>query len=575
MMRSVTEEIKEKLNVVDVLKQYIEVIPAGKNFKAKCPFHGDSSPSLMISPERQSWHCFGCNVGGDIFTFVTKYENLEFFEALKVLAEKAGVKLERVSPAEHRQFGVLYDINEEAKNFFREQLEFQKETKNYLTKERGLREETIEEFELGASPSGWDELLVRLVNKGYSPEDIARAGLILKSEQRGNYFDRFRNRVMFPIMNHSGKTVGFTGRVLPWMEEKETMGKYVNSPETPIFSKSRVLYGFNKTKGIIRETKKALVVEGQMDMLSAWQDGVKNVTASSGTAFTQEHVAAISRLADEIILNFDSDEAGMLAAERAIDLVLKADLSAKILVIDGFKDAAELTKEHPGKLAKELEERAVPAMEFYFDRFLKGKGILEMKRGARNSLLKIKAIPSAVEKDFWIKSLARRTGINEEALKEEMAGLGEIRETKDAREERPAEVEMTPDIFTRRELLSQRLLSLALFQGNIEAAATFAIFMPENFKKIFEILNQGEVREKEDAETRRIVDLIHLRSGLEESEKMEEVEKQLKIEFLKKKKNDFLEEIRKLEMKEGDSLGLIEKIKEFQEVSKELNETMK
>ncbi|MFA5173489.1 MAG: DNA primase [Candidatus Paceibacterota bacterium] len=573
-MRSVTEEIKEKLNVVDVLKQYIEVMPAGKNFKAKCPFHGDNSPSLMVSPERQSWHCFGCNVGGDIFTFVTKYENIEFFEALRILAEKAGVELKRISPAEHRQFGVLYDINEEAKNFFKEQLAFRAGTKEYL-KERGLREETIEEFELGAAPQGWDELLVRLVNKGFEPADITRAGLVLKSEQRGNYFDRFRNRVMFPIMNHAGKTVGFTGRVMPEFEEKEAMGKYVNSPETPIFSKSRILYGFNKTKGQIREMKKAFVVEGQMDMLMAWQDGMKNAVASSGTAFTAEHAQAIARLADEIILNFDNDEAGKLADERAIDLALKADLGVKVLSFDSFKDVAELVKASPGKLCG-LAEAAMPAMEFYFERYLKDKSggsALEVKKGTRKALSRIKIIPSAVERDFWLKNLSRKTGINEEALKEEMAGIEEKPEAEAVAERKEIQVSV-PDIFTRVELLSQRLISAALFQGDLEAAAASVELMPESFRKVLEAVKISK-KEGEDQETKRLVDLIHLRSGLLESENLDELKKQLKMEFLKRKKNDFLERIRKIEGENGEGENLNEAIGEFQKVSMELNEMMK
>lgn len=570
-MRSVTEEIKEKLNVVDVLKQYIEVMPAGKNFKAKCPFHGDNSPSLMVSPERQSWHCFGCNVGGDIFTFVTKYENIEFFEALRILAEKAGVELKRVSPAEHRQFGVLYDINEEAKNFFKEQLAFRKGVKEYL-KERGLQEETIEEFELGAAPQGWDELLVRLVNKGFEPADITRAGLVLKSEQRGNYFDRFRNRIMFPIMNHAGKTVGFTGRVMPEFEEKEVMGKYVNSPETPIFSKSRILYGFNKTKGQIRELKKAFVVEGQMDMLMAWQDGMKNAVASSGTAFTAEHVGSLARLADELILNFDNDEAGKLANERAIDLALKADLGVKVLSFDSFKDVAEFVLANPGKLNESLET-AIPAMEFYFERYLKDKNgsAIEIKKGTRKALSRIKIIPSAVERDFWLKNLSRKTGINEEVLKEEMTGIEENPEAEAAEEKREIQV---PDIFTRAELLSQRLISAALFRGNLEEAEASIDMMPESFKKVLEAVKISK-KEGEDQETKRLIDLIHLRSGLLESENMDELKKQLKMEFLKRRKNDFLDRIRKIEGENRGEEELNEAIGEFQKISVELNEMMK
>lgn len=235
-MTSPIQEIKDRLDIVEFIRSYIPLLPAGKNFKAICPFHKEKTPSFMVSPERQTWHCFGaCSEGGDIFKFLMKYENLEFYEALKVLAEKAGVELKKISPAEHKQFGVLYEINESAKVFFQKELERSSEAKNYL-KGRGLKDETIKEFELGFSSAGFDNLNHYLIKSGYDIKDIERAGLNYKTKQ-GSYVDRFRNRIMFPIYNHFGKVVGFSGRILPAFAEASAGKPFWHFGHlTPVFS---------------------------------------------------------------------------------------------------------------------------------------------------------------------------------------------------------------------------------------------------------------------------------------------------------------------------------------------------
>ena len=272
-----SEQIKEKLDIVEFIKGYLELRPAGRNFKALCPFHGEKTPSFIISPDRQIWHCFGCGEGGDVFKFLMRHENLEFHEALTILAEKAGIELKGISSADARQFGVLYDINNAAAAFFEDHLAASPETLSYL-QGRGLNKETISEFGLGLVPAGGDGLVVNLINRGFNINDIVRAGLAIKTE-RGQYRDRFQRRIMFPIHNHFGKIVGFSGRILPSFE-KEEVAKYLNTSETPIFNKSRILYGFWQSKKFIRELETAFLVEGQMDFLLSWQDGVKSVVAS-------------------------------------------------------------------------------------------------------------------------------------------------------------------------------------------------------------------------------------------------------------------------------------------------------
>ncbi len=272
MPSSTTELIKSRLDIVDFLRGYLTVTPAGKNFRALCPFHHEKSPSFSISPERQRWHCFGCGLDGDIFGFVMKYENMEFNEALRMLAEKAGVELRHENPAEYRFTGLLYDLNDAAKDFYKRALGAAPVVKKYLA-ERGLAPATIEEFELGWAANEPEGLSMHLLNGGTAPQDLLQAGLSIKTE-RGLMLDRFRGRVMFPIHNHLGKVVGFTGRILPQFDTSATAGpggfvtaKYVNSPETPIFQKSKLLYGFWKSKDAIREAKSAVLVEGQMDFL--------------------------------------------------------------------------------------------------------------------------------------------------------------------------------------------------------------------------------------------------------------------------------------------------------------------
>jgi DNA primase len=242
----------------------------------------------MVSPDRQIWHCFGCNEGGDIFKFLMKYENLEFYEALKILAEKANVPLARVSPSEQKEFGVLYDINRAAADYYQDCLRRAPAAREYLSS-RKLADKSIEEFEIGFALNDYEGLAMHLINKGFEMADSARAGLVVKTE-RGNYIDRFRGRIMFPLESNFGKVIGFTGRVLPQFDTGD-MGKYVNSPETPIFSKSRLLYGLSKSKDSIREAGSVLLVEGQMDVIMSHQDGVKNAVGTSGTALTDEQLA--------------------------------------------------------------------------------------------------------------------------------------------------------------------------------------------------------------------------------------------------------------------------------------------
>lgn len=523
---STTELIKGKLDIVDLLRGYLTVTPAGKNFKALCPFHHEKTPSFSISPERQRWHCFGCGADGDIFGFVMKYENMEFGEALRLLAEKAGVELRHENPAEYRYTGLLYDLNDQAKKFFAKQLATAQVVKDYL-KERGLTPETIAEFELGWAPNEQEALSMQLLNGGASPQDLLQAGLSVKTE-RGLMLDRFRGRIMFPIHNHQGKVVGFTGRILPQFDTSNdpkatfVTAKYVNSPETPIFQKSRLLYGFWKSRDAIREMKSAVLVEGQMDFLMSWQSGVRNVIASSGTALTADHLRSVRRLAEELVICFDSDTAGADAAERAIDLAEANDFAVKVATYRGFKDAADAAKADPANVQKTVAA-AMSAPEFYFQKYLPADHAAFTTRDGLNRLRavlsKLSAIASPVEREHWMKELARRTGIEEKTLDEEAArGAASASAAGVPTSAVAAAEESTPKRqMSRQELIAEDLLALALARGDFSPIADCRDLFSPREREIYDLLAAGK-RKSDDPALDAILEFIVLRDPTAMSE---------------------------------------------------------
>lgn len=500
-----TDVIKEKLDIAEFLKGYLALVPAGKNFKALCPFHHEKTPSFMISPERQSWHCFGCGLGGDVFAFLMKYENIEFAEALKVLAERAGVELRRTNPAEYKFAGILYDLNAVAKDFFRSQLGRSAQAQEYL-RGRKLAETTIAEFEIGWAPPAQDALTLRCIEMGYRPDDIIRAGLAFKTD-RGMMLDRFRGRIMFPIHNHLGKVVGFTGRILPEYDHGDS-GKYVNSPETPVFQKSKLLYGFWKTKNAIRDADSAFLVEGQMDFLMSWQAGVTNVVASSGTALTTEHLRALRRLTDRLIVSFDSDSAGLEAGERAIDLAEANGFSVKIAALEGYKDPADAVAADPAALSRAIAG-AVPASEFYFRRYLVPKtDERAFLKGVRAVLQKIQNLASPIERSLWLKELATRSGLDEAVLHEELQKT-ELKKTDVHKisEDAPA----ARRSLNRIELLSEGLVAAAFARNDFALAADHERYLTEDCKNALHLLQQGK-QHSSDPVLDSLINLILLRA---------------------------------------------------------------
>jgi DNA primase len=591
-MSDTTALIKEKLDIVEALRGYISLSPAGKNFKARCPFHEEKTPSFIVSPDRGLWRCFGCNVGGDIISFVMRYENIEFFDALKLLAEKAGVDLKTTASADQKKYTVLYDINEAAKTFFTAQLLAShaagKRALQYLA-ERGLTDETIAAFELGFAPQASDAIAREMHAKKFRIDDVARAGLVFKTE-RGTYWDRFRGRIMFPLYNTLGKVIGFTGRILDAAPDAEGMAaaKYVNSPETPIFSKSKLLFGFHQGKGDIRKSRTAVVVEGQMDLIMLFQDGVRNAVATSGTAFTNEQFTQLRRLADTLIVAFDSDEAGQHATERTIELAGAHDFDVKVVYGTGDgsglsgKDPADIVQQSPGRM-RELIDAAIPAMQYYFYRHLgnvAGKArqgdIFTLKRELRTVLLKVKEIRSPVEQAHWLGELSRFTGIPEDRLVAEMQ-LVTVKSVSQKSGVAGEEAPVAPEPFSRSEKLAQRILSLALASERCRTRiAEHRAFLPAAYQKLADhFFTEGEAPQL-SGDLQPLADLVSLASSIELQDEpaMEkeyaDVGRHLTRAYFRTVQASLQEEIRRAESA-GDEAAHRRALLEFHRVSQELS----
>lgn len=362
------ELIKQRINIVDLISEYLTLKKAGVNYKANCPFHSERTPSFMVSPERGIWKCFGCNRGGDHFKFLMEKEGLEFKDALEILAQRAGVILKR-SRQQDGRLDRLYEANEKARQFYSYLLlehKLGRKALEYL-KGRGLTEETIKQFGIGYAPKSWGSLARFLGRRGFTVSEMVRAGLCVPS--RDGCYDRFRGRIIFPIADVRGRVMGFSGRVFPKEggiepDPAETGPKYVNTPQTPIYDKGRSLFGLSLAKGFIREKNEAVVVEGDMDMIMSFQSGVKNVVASKGTALTEDQVGLVKKYADTILLCFDADLAGDGATRRGIEVADKAGLNIKVIVLAGAKDPAQACQEDPRGWGKAVAE-AVPIYDYY------------------------------------------------------------------------------------------------------------------------------------------------------------------------------------------------------------------
>ncbi len=432
-MDSDVEKIKEKLSIVDVVGGYVTLQRAGANFRARCPFHKEKTPSFMVSPERGTYMCFGCNERGDIFSFVQKMDGVDFPTALKQLAERAGVELTRRSaPHETREHKEkeerLKEVCEAATLFFIEQLKKRKDVLDYVH-ERGATPETIESWRIGYAPASWRDLCDHLEAKGITKQDIVDAGLAARSQKDegsdARVYDRFRGRIMFPISDLSGHVVAFSGRFFEKMKDSKDDGepaKYVNSPETDLFKKSKILYGLDKAKGFIRKADCILLVEGQFDVVLSHQSGLPFAVAVSGTALTHEHLNLLSRFSKRLVLALDNDSAGLRAGLRSAAMAYAAGFDVKIPTIVGGKDPADMAKENPEHL-RDAVRKSVTAVEFFLE------ALRPQARDERSykQLVELQVLPliaalqSKIDQEHFIAVVANKIGVSNDAVRLEVA----------------------------------------------------------------------------------------------------------------------------------------------------------
>jgi DNA primase len=464
MFLSPVEEIKNRLDIVEVIGSYIKLQKAGANFRALCPFHSEKKPSFFVSPSRQIWHCFGgCSEGGDIFKFVMKIEGVEFGDALRILAQKAGVELKPRTPEfakwqTERQR--LYEICELAAKFFEKQLEKSKagkEAKKYLLG-RGISQDSIKKWRLGYAPDVWQGLSDFLSSQSYREKEVEKAGLGLTSE-KGSFYDRFRGRIIFPIFDLNSQVVGFGGRVFKEKDKKE-VAKYVNTPNTLLYDKSRILYGLDRAKVEIRKKDACILVEGYTDVIMAHQTGTQNIVATSGTALAPYQLKIIKRYSENLILGFDMDVAGDSATKRGIDLAQSLGFNLKVTRLPEGKDAADIILKNPKEWEKALENPK-SILEFYFQSAFSGRDpeTPEGKKEISKILLPVlKRIPNEIEKSYWVQRLAGELKVKEESIEEE---LKKVKLEEEIYGLEPEEQINLP-AKSRKELLEERLLTMVL-----------------------------------------------------------------------------------------------------------------
>lgn len=411
-MNSQIDQVKQKTDIVALVGERVDLIKAGKHYKGLCPFHSEKTPSFTVSPELQIFKCFGCGESGDCFTFLEKYDGMEFAEALQFLADKAGIHLEKFDSSALTQKQILKEINDLAAKYYHYILVKHaagKKALTYLLEERGISVKNIEDFNLGYAPTMPNALFGFLKKKKYSVTQIEQAGLV------GYGKDRFRGRIIFPLYDHLGSVVGLAGRIMPGMDAN--LAKYINSPETPIYNKSSVLYGLNVTKGEIKRQDKAIIVEGEIDLISSYWAGVKNIVAIKGTALTSQQVTMLSRICGEIILALDADLAGNAAARRGITIAQNAGLTIKIMQNDKFKDPDEFARNDPEGLKKALEG-AIGVWDFLIDSTVKKFGVSgEGKAKISRDLVPIlSSIEDDIVKAHYGAILAGKIGVPTESV---------------------------------------------------------------------------------------------------------------------------------------------------------------
>jgi len=459
------EEIRSRCNVVEVVGSYLPQLKRrGSTFKCNCPFHQEKTPSFTVNEARQIFHCFGCGAGGDVFRFVMDYEKIDFVTAVKILAERAGVEIvyEGGQPEKSGDKDALYKIHREAAAFYHRLLvegTEGAEARRYL-EERDLPADLLKEFQVGFAPNEWDGLMKRALKKGYTAEQLEAAGLVVPSERNGktSHYDRFRNRVMFPICDPMGRVIGFSGRI---MNKAEKGAKYVNSPETLLFRKNQVLFAFDKARKPIVEARQAIVVEGQIDAMRCHQAGLTNVIASQGTALTENHARLIKRYADEVVLVLDADAAGVKAALASSEIFIATELSVRVVTLPEKEDPDSLIRKNGAEALTTLVKEAPAALDFLVDCLGRQEDMATeagRMRVVKATLNLIRHCPSAARRDQMIHRAADLLHISPQALGQDLRREQRKQRPVPRRAEEPTSEAAPPKIYPQEEISLLELL---------------------------------------------------------------------------------------------------------------------
>lgn len=579
-MSDEVEEIKRRIDIVDLISSYLTLKKAGVNYRALCPFHNEKTPSLMVSPEKQIWHCFGCGQGSDIFGFVMKMENLEFPEALRMLADRAGIQLKRrdsstVFKKSQDNKSRLYLVNSFAAKAFHKILVSHpagRTALNYL-KKRKLTDQTIKEFMLGYAPSSRAMNLL-LKKRGFSDQEIKNAGSP----------DKFFKRIIFPITDVMANVIGFTGRVL----DSNIQPKYLNTPETVIFHKGRILYNLARARGKIKLEKATVLVEGQMDVIASWQAGIKNVVATSGTALTPDHLQILYRYSPNLIFAFDADTAGLLAAKNGYEMAIAAGFNVKMVDLGGppaggFKDPGEMIEKKPTLWQKVVVETK-PVIDWYFDLAFKAQKTSltsqEKKEIAQEILPLIKKIPDTIEQAHYVGLLAKKLAVTENIIFDALQKIAvkgqKAREKPLAQKRKLSAGELLLGLllkYPEKIDAAKKQIQLEDFQDEElatiykEMIKQYDIIRLESGKKDFlEVLKLGLNRQlavKVD-ELILIVDALGDDETILSEDLASSIQK-LKLDKIERRKNYYAQEIKKAESAR-DMDRLKQLIKEFQDV---------
>ena len=549
IQEEVIEKIKEQNDIVDIISENVRLKKAGRNFTGLCPFHNDKSPSFSVSPEKQIYKCFSCGEAGNVITFVMKYKKLTFQEAVKHLADKAGIPLEiggHENSKASKKRDLLFKVNVEAARYFFANLQKTKMAKDYFLR-RGIKEEVIKRFGLGYAFDSWHGLINYLRNKGFRDDLLLEAGLILKSEKSGNTYDRFRNRVIFPVFDVRGRVIGFGGRVLD-----DSKPKYLNSPETMVFQKGTNLYGLNFAIKNKLEEDYIIIVEGYMDLISLHQHGITNTVASLGTALTVNQARLLKRYVSKVIISYDADVAGQTATLRGLEILRNTGFDVKVLKVPQGKDPDEFVRNNGKEAFLKLVKNALPLIEYRIKRAADG---IDFKDGSQvikfaEKFAEILAELNPIEKDVYIKKISEETSIKEQALYDLLSEVMAKGQKEDIfmnkKEENGTKLYVEPGYLKAERALLKLILEDDFYE-ELKEVIKEGDFILESHNKIYSLILQGK-----NENTNNIISYIESRcDDVESSKELIKIKEQNILDLSNKDKliNDYLKQLESFKIK--------------------------